>query len=580
MGIIDRLTYLRTLLSFAFRENPLLYVSIIVSVLSVFLELAAMTMLLPLSIIAAGQPLPNDMWVVRIINEANFEINGQSLFLVFLALFGLRIVTQFVGEALTLFLSKRMLSQLATRAFSSLVNWVPLKDVEKTSIGSFITLVGDESFRASNLVIFLSQFASLLLLSGLYFGAIWVYSPVVGIGLLAFMGASFLAMFESFRFSHRLGIRQVEQSQSAGSLFLDALNGLRSVRAFSAEGYVTESYRTQMSSYMRTLFSIDLISLLTRLGPALLLLGAVAAVTLWPAASTHLSMEFTFIVTVVILLMRFFPVVGQALSVALRVAADAKAGRDVTKLIQEYGEGAARVDAHQLGQIETIEACGLDFSHNKQRAVLKGFDIVLKRGSSYALKGLSGSGKSTFLDLLMRFYPVEQGRLLINGTPFESLSIGDLRRRVLLVSQETTIFNDTVANNVRFGSHANYAELERACRIACIHDSILGLPNGYEAMLSYRGTNLSGGQRQRIGIARALLRRPDVLLLDESTSALDVDTREQLVRYLREEFADRILLFVTHDAFVISRMDEVFDMAVINRSAPQQAGLPTESRVG
>jgi ABC-type multidrug transport system fused ATPase/permease subunit len=568
MDGLNRITYLRTLLFFAFGENPLLYLSLAVSVLSVFLELAAMTTMLPLSMVAAGQPLPEEMWVVKAMKQMNLELNGRSLFLVFLALFGLRVVTQFAGEALTSFLSKRLLSQLATRAFATLVNFVPLKEVEKASIGSFIALVGDESFRASTLVIYVHQLASLVLLSGLYYGAILVYSPAVGVGLLVFLVLSFLAMYESFRVSHRLGIRQVEQSKSASSLFLDALNGLRSVRAFSAEGYVTEGYGKQMSSYTRTLFSVDLVSLLTRLGPVLLLLGAVAIVAVVPAASARFSMDFAFIVTVVILLMRFFPVIGQAVSVALRVIADAKAGRDVTKLIREYGkaaeDGVAKVNL--LGRVERLEARGLDFSHSRERAILKSFNIAMERGRSYALIGLSGSGKSTFLDLLMRFYPVEQGRLLVNGAPIENVSIGDLRRRVLLVSQDTTIFNDTVANNLRFGNHVPSAELERACRVACIHDFIVGLPQGYETVLSYRGTNLSGGQRQRIGIARAIVRQPDVLLLDESTSALDVETRQVIVRNLLEEFRDRIVLFVTHDVYVTSQVTHVLDMAAINKA--------------
>lgn len=565
---MSRIAYLRTLLFFAFGENPLLYVSLTVSVLSVFLELAAMTTMLPLSIVAAGQPLPEEMWVVKAVKQTNIELNGRNLFLVFIALFGLRVVTQFVGEALTLFLSKRLLSQLATRAFATLVKVVPLKEVEKASIGSFIALVGDESFRASTLVISLNQLASLVLLGGLYYTAIFVYSPAVGVSLFAFLVVSFLAMYQSFRVSHRLGIRQIEQSKSAGSLFLDALNGLRSVRAFSAESYVTDDYRRQMSSYMRTLFSVDLVSLLTRLGPALLLLGAVATVAIVPAASVRFSMEFAFIVTVVILLMRFFPIAGQAVSVALRVVADAKAGRDVTTLIREYGEVAQHgvANAGVLGRVERIEACGLDFSHDTERTILKSFNFAMECGRSYALIGMSGSGKSTFLDLLMRFYPVEPGMLLVNGIPIENVSIGDLRRRVLLVSQETTIFNDTVANNLRFGCHVPFDELERACQVACIHDFIIGLPQGYETVLSYRGTNLSGGQRQRIGIARAIVRRPDVLLLDESTSALDVETRKVIVQNLLQEFRDRIVLFVTHDVYVTSQVTHVLDMAAINRA--------------
>jgi len=584
MGRVNRVAYLRTLLSFAFSENPLLYLSVTVSVLSVFLELAAMTTLLPLSSAAAGRPLSEDTWIVEVMKEVGVALNGRSLFLVFIVLFGLRIVTQLVSEGLTLFLSKRLLSQLATRAFASLVSVVPLKEVEKASIGSFITLVGDESFRASNLVIFLNQFASQVLLGGLYYAAILVYSPAVGIGLLVFLVVSFLAMFESFRISHRLGIRQVEQSQTAGSLFLDALNGLRSVRAFSAEGYVTENYRAQMSSYMRTLFSIDLISLLTRLGPALLLLGAVASVAVWPSASARLSMEFTFVVTIVILLMRFFPIVGQALGIALRVIADAKAGRDVTQLIREHRTEADTEEgnADRLGRVELIEASGLDFSHTTDKAVLKGFDLVLARGRSYALMGLSGSGKSTFLDLLMRFYPIGRGKLLVNGLPIEHVSIAELRRRMLMVSQETTIFNDTVANNLRFGCHATQEDLERACRVACIHEFIVGLPQGYDTLLSYRGSNLSGGQRQRIGIARAIVRCPDVLLLDESTSALDVETREKIVSNLLEEFRERIVLFVTHDAYVASQVTQVLDMATINRTngVDTRENQCAEERVG
>jgi ABC-type multidrug transport system fused ATPase/permease subunit len=564
---MNRVAYLRTLLSFAFGENPLLYLSVVVSIVSVFLELAAMTTLLPLSIIAAGQLLSEEMWVVNAMGKIGITLNGRNLFMVFIGLFCMRVVTQFVSESLTLLLSKRLLAQLATRAFSCLVNSVPLKEIEKASIGSYITLVGDESFRASNLVIFLNQFVSLLILGGLYYAAIVFYSPAVGIGLLVFLVVSFLAMFKSFRVSHRLGIRQVEQSQAAGSLFLDALNGLRSVRSFTAESYITEGYRDQMSNYMRTLFSIDLISLLTRLGPALLLMCIVAIAAASPAASARLSMEFTFVVTVAIFLMRFFPIVGQALSVALRVIADAKAGRDVTQLIREHhsvtASSACGVDL--LGRIEHVEASNLIFSHDTDKVVLKGFDVFLKRGQSYALMGLSGSGKSTFLDLLMGFYTVGQGKLLINGMPIESISISELRRKILLVSQETTIFNDTVANNLRFGYSVNQSDLEQACQVACIHDFIVDLPQGYDTLLRYRGTNLSGGQRQRIGIARAIIRRPDMLLLDESTSALDVDTREKIVRNLLKEFKEQIVLFVTHDIHVAEQVNQVLDMAAINQ---------------
>jgi ABC-type multidrug transport system fused ATPase/permease subunit len=565
---VKQLQYLRTLLGFAFSENPLLYVSVVVSVLSVIFELAAMISLLPLASIAAGQAVPDGAFMVRAVDALGLKPDARTLVLVFVALFALRIVSQLAGQGLTLLISKRLLAQLATRAFSSLVCAVPLKQVEKGSIGSYITLVGDESFRASNLVVFLNQFVALALLALLYYGAVMAHAPLVALGVAVFLLISFVTMFESFRVSHRLGHRQVEQSQAASSLFIDALNGLRSVRAFSAEAYVSLSYRTQMLHYMRTLFSIDFISLLTRLVPALLLLGGVALVAAWPAVSTSLRMDFASVVTIVIFLMRFFPVVGQTLGVALRVIADARAGRDVTHLITGYDDAPAPASgtAAPLEQIRAVEVLGAGFSHDPDKRVLEAVSLQLSRGRSYALVGVSGSGKSTLLDLLMGFYPMDDGELLINGAPITHPYLAQLRSRILLVSQDTAIFNDTVSNNLCFGGDAPQDEIERACRVACIDEFIASLPQGYATPLSYRGSNLSGGQKQRIGIARAVLRRPDVLLLDESTSALDANTRERVVDNLLKEFGDRIVLFVTHDAFVMARVSQILDMAAINRA--------------
>jgi ABC-type bacteriocin/lantibiotic exporter with double-glycine peptidase domain len=499
--------------------------------------------------------------------------DARALLLMFIGLFVLRILTQFAGQTLTLYLSKRLLAQLATQAFTRLVTAVPLNQVEKATIGSYITLVGDESFRASNLVAYLNQFLGLGVLATLYYIAIAIYSPVVALGVLVFLIVTFVLLFESFKVSHRLGGRQVDQSQAATTLFVDSLNNLRSVRAFCAEGYVAASYHEQIWQYIRTLFAVDMISLLTRLGPALLLLGTVAVVAAWPAMSASLSSNFPFVVTIVIFLMRFFPVVGQTLNLALRLVADARSGRDVTHLVTGYGDNLLHgaTASPQLRNVETVEVVGVGFSYDPDKHVLKDVEMRLQRGRSYALVGLSGSGKSTLLDLLLGFYAMEYGRLLINGLPIEKLNHAELRAKVLLLSQDTAIFNDTVANNLRFGSRASAEEVERACRIACIDDFIATLPQGYATRLSYRGSNLSGGQKQRIGIARAVLRRPDLLLLDESTSALDAETRARVVDNLLAEFRDRIVLFVTHDAFVMSRVSEVIDMAAINRAAAEAA---------
>jgi ABC-type bacteriocin/lantibiotic exporter with double-glycine peptidase domain len=565
------LKYLRSLLIFAFRNNSLLPVSLIVSVISVFLELAAMASLMPLASIVAGGSAPEGAAVVRFLRSVGIEPTGERLLLFFLLVFASRILTQLLGQMLTIYLGRRLMLQLTTRAFSTLVFDVPVKVLEEKSIGYFIGLAGDESSRASNLIVIITQFVMTSLLAALYFAAIVAYSLVVAIAVLAFLGVTFIVLFESFRMSHRLGVRQVEQSQSAGSLFLDALNGLRSVRSFSAENYVTQSYYNQMRGYVRTLALIDGVALLARLGPALFLLGSVALLSAWPTARAGFSLDLPFIVTIIILLMRFFPIVGQGLNLALRVIADARAGRDVTQIIGQY-QGMSRVGLprSKSGEIERIEAVDVHFQHLDGKPVLQGFDARFVKGRTYALIGVSGSGKSTFLDILLGFFSPSKGAILVNGAAADEHRRESLRGNIVLVAQETAIFNDTMENNLRLGIDVSHEDLERACRIACIHQTIKEMPNGYQALLNYRGTNLSGGQRQRIGIARAVLRHPDVLLLDESTSALDAVTRQQVVANLIDEFRNRIIIFVTHDAFVMSKVDEVIDL-----SALQNEGVPS-----
>ncbi|MCX7308783.1 MAG: ABC transporter ATP-binding protein [Afipia sp.] len=559
----DKLLYLRALFAFAFRNNPLLSVSLALSIFSVFLELLAMASLMPLASIVAGASAPGDTIVVKLLLMMGLPPTGETVLLFFLVVFGSRILTQLIGQTLTIYLGRRMMLHLTSQAFTALIFDVPVKVLEEKSIGYFISLAGDEASRASNLIVIITQFLATGLLAVLYFAAIISYSPLVALAVLIFLTLTFLALFESFRISHRFGARQVEQSQAAGSLFLDALNGLRSVRSFSAEEYVTRSYYNQMRAYVRTLAIIDAVSLFARLGPALFLLLVCAVLSSWPAARASFSLDLPFLVTMVILLMRFFPIVGQGLNLALRVIADARAGRDVTQIIRDY-RGGVRALPVRSDAVERIEARDVCFSHIDGKAVLHNLSLSLVKGHSYVISGRSGSGKSTFLDLLLGFYAPSEGRILVNGTDLAELGELKLRQRILLVSQEAAIFNDTVASNLKLGMDVTTEDIERACEIACIHDFISDLPDGFETLLQYRGSNLSGGQKQRIGIARAVLRRPDVLLLDESTSALDSETREKVVSNLRKEFSDRIIVFVSHDEFVATQVDHVFDMAAIN----------------
>jgi ABC-type bacteriocin/lantibiotic exporter with double-glycine peptidase domain len=564
---MTQLRYLSSLFAFAFANNKELYLAIVLAVASNVLELAAVICLLPLAQVAADGRIPRDSIVVRALEWAGRVPSGNELLLVFLTILASRIITQFASQALSIRMSRAVQMQLTTRAFSVIVNQVPVRDLEARSVGYYISMAGDEAARASNIVMAGISLLTASVLALFYYAAIVAFSAPVALFVLVFLVGSFVMLLRAFAASQKLGFRQIDQSQAATSLFIDTMNSLRVIRSFSAERYIADFYTRQIAAYTQTLVKIDVISLLGRLGPALFLIVLLAGIVAYQPAARYLSLELPFLVTIVVMMLRFFPLVGQSLNLLLRIVADTRAGKDVTELIKSYEPPAARQEpTGQTGPspICTIEISRLAFTHASGRQVLRNAHVSLHAGKSYALVGLSGSGKSTLLDLLLRFHDPDRGSIELNGTSHKDYDLAEVRKRIILVSQETAIFNDTVLNNIRLGASASREAIIAAASIAGIDDVIRDLPDGYDTLLNYRGSNLSGGQRQRLGIARAVLRSPDVMLLDESTSALDGETRERVVANLRHVFKDRILVFVTHDSYVMSRVDEVLDMAILD----------------
>ena len=162
--------------------------------------------------------------------------------------------------------------------------------------------------------------------------------------------------------------------------------------------------------------------------------------------------------------------------------------------------------------------------------MLKDINLIIDKGKTIALVGQSGSGKSTLVDLIPRYYDVQEGEVLIDGINVKDLGIHDLRQLIGNVNQEAILFNDTFFNNISFGvENATQDQVEQAARIANAHDFIMATEQGFDTNIGDRGGRLSGGQRQRVSIARAILKNPPILILDEATSALDTES-ERLVQ--------------------------------------------------
>ncbi|MEK9722901.1 MAG: lipid A export permease/ATP-binding protein MsbA [Rhodospirillaceae bacterium] len=217
-------------------------------------------------------------------------------------------------------------------------------------------------------------------------------------------------------------------------------------------------------------------------------------------------------------------------------------------------------DATEHGRVAgEIAFEGVGFAYLPGRPALADVSLRVPAGKTVALVGASGAGKSTLLNLIPRFYDVDAGRITIDGADVRTVTMTSLFRNIALVSQEITLFDDTVAANIAYGrGGATRAEIEDAARHAAAHDFIAALPDGYDTVVGEHGLKLSGGQRQRLAIARAMLKDAPILLLDEATSSLDTESERQVQAALDELMRGRTTVVIAHRLSTVTHADTIF----------------------
>ena len=200
------------------------------------------------------------------------------------------------------------------------------------------------------------------------------------------------------------------------------------------------------------------------------------------------------------------------------------------------------------GPIRKVEFDHVGFSYgNSSRIILQDFCLMVTGNEKVGIVGESGIGKSTVLRLLLRFWNAKNGQIRINGIPIEQIPLTELRRRIAVLEQDTFLFSGSIAENIALGRpDATREEIEEAARRAGLSEFIRTLPDGYKTQMGQMGARLSGGERQRVGIARTMLMNPDVIVMDEPTSSLDVLHEKELLQTLRKECKDKMLLIVSH----------------------------------
>jgi subfamily B ATP-binding cassette protein MsbA len=206
---------------------------------------------------------------------------------------------------------------------------------------------------------------------------------------------------------------------------------------------------------------------------------------------------------------------------------------------------------------DSIEFRNVVFAY-EDAVILDGINLKIEKGKTIALVGSSGAGKSTLADLVPRFHDVTSGEVLIDGINIRDYSLESVRRQMSIVTQEPILFNDTITNNIALGqSEINQQEVEQAARIANAHNFIVAKENGYETNIGDRGSKLSGGERQRLTIARAVLKNPPILILDEATSSLDTESERLVQDAINNMMQNRTSIVIAHRLSTIRHADEI-----------------------
>ncbi len=260
-----------------------------------------------------------------------------------------------------------------------------------------------------------------------------------------------------------------------------------------------------------------------------------------------------------------------------RIQRAAAAADRICALMDREPQVAEKPKALRLGRhCHSIEFDQVEFAYNRRDPVIRGLSLGVRHGETIALVGPNGCGKSTLMNLLPRFWDVHSGAIRLDGHDLRDLSLKSLRSQIGIVIQETVLFEDSIANNIAYGENdASRAAIITAAKRSFAHQFISGLPEGYDTIIGERGLGLSGGQRQRIALARAMLRDPAILILDEATSAVDIQD-EALIRKAIEEFSrDRTTFLITHSLGALQFADRI---VLMNAGRIEAVGTESELR--
>lgn len=530
----------------------------------VFALLCPLAMILEVSMDLLQPTLMSDIVDNGILGDAAADENLRYVLITGLKMLVFSLIGCFGGIASAAFgtaAAQKMGNDLRKDAFAKVMH-MSFQQTDKFTTGSLVTrLTNDitaiQEFVAMSLRMFVRtgmQFIggiAVILTLNVNFGIVLVISLPVQLIAVAIIMKKASPLFSIVQ----------SRLDKVNSVVQENVSGARVVKAFTREEYEINRFDNANTDLMTTNLKVQ--KLLATLNPILMIIMNASVIAIIMIGGFQVEAkamqvgEVMAAVTYITQILMSVMMVGMMFQQVSRSAASMKRVNEVLSTNPVISDGNKSADSDNSGTVE-FRNVGFSYPGSSGKPVLSGIDLKAEKGQMIAILGSTGCGKTSLVNLVPRFYDATKGDVLVDGVNVKDYDVDTLRSKIGVVLQKSELFSGTVAENIRWGCEtATDEEVKTAARIAQAEEFIDGFNDGYDTMISEKGASLSGGQKQRMAIARAIIKKPEILIFDDSTSALDLSTEAKLHKALRENLSGVTVIMIAQRIASVMRADKI-----------------------
>lgn len=492
-------------------------------------------------------------------NNLRESLTVFSIGFILLAIF--KVITEAFRTQLLIHLGQRLDIPLMLGYYDHVIN-LPMNFFGTREVGEIISRFNDASKirqAISGVALTMMIDVFMVLIGGFI---LYYQSPLLfGITIVP------LILYGIIVFTFKSNIEKVNRETMEGnakltSYLVESLNGIETIKAFNAEREVNLETEKRFIKFIKAIFKNEYINNI-QMSLKSLVKGIFAITILWIGTIQVLNGKISFgeLLTFNALLVYFLDPIENIINLQPTLQTAVVAAERLSEILDLSLEKAE--DEHKKINPKSlngkIEFKNVDFRYGTRQLILKNINMTINKGERVALVGESGSGKTTIAKLLLNFYQCEKGEIIVNDYNLLDVNVEALRDKIAYISQETFLFNGTILENLMLGNpYLTYEEIIEACKKSQIHDFINSLPLRYNTLVEENGSNFSGGQKQRLSIARAILRKPEILIMDEATSNLDSITEKAIEKTIHEFSEGMITIIIAHRLSTIMRCDNIY----------------------